>query len=234
METSTNTAPPVPLARLVGRLVQAGQLKDTHGDTVHGALIDCGEALLQSVKLPLYQDVQVMHFRSTPDEIVEYLNAGIPVKTLREVYERLRADLDTPREPLPLPASGLLGDLRRHISMMAPHQKDRRQGRLLIDAAQEIARLRDGIDCAANALTDSALCSGRTCGARLDTAEEIAKSLMRTCYDEANRLANHGSSGLEKLVMTQLYDAANAAKARLNAEVSDGSEPPMTLKSKPA
>jgi len=56
----------------------------------------------------------------------------------------------------------------------------------------------------------------RTCGARLDTAEEIAKSLMRTCYDEANRLANHGSSGLEKLVMTQLYDAANAAKARLN------------------
>ena len=39
---------------------------------------------------------------------------------------------------------------------------------------------------------------------------------MRTCYDEANRLANHGSSGLEKLVMTQLYDAANAAKARLN------------------
>ncbi len=57
----------------------------------------------------------------------------------------------------------------------------------------------------------------RTCGAQLDTAEEIAKSLMRTCYDEANRLANHGSSGLEKLVMTHLYDAANAAKKKLNA-----------------
>lgn len=40
---------------------------------------------------------------------------------------------------------------------------------------------------------------------------------MRTCYDEANRLANHGSNGLEKLVMSLLYDAANAAKARLNA-----------------
>ena len=56
----------------------------------------------------------------------------------------------------------------------------------------------------------------RTCWARLDTAEEIAKALMRTCYDEANRLANHGSSGLEKLVMTQLYAAANAAKNKLN------------------
>lgn len=41
---------------------------------------------------------------------------------------------------------------------------------------------------------------------------------MRTCYDEANRLANHGSSGLEKLVMAQLYDAANAAKEKLNDE----------------
>ena len=43
---------------------------------------------------------------------------------------------------------------------------------------------------------------------------------MRTCYDEANRLANHGSSGLEKLVMTQLYDAANAAKEKLNDALS--------------
>lgn len=48
--------------------------------------------------------------------------------------------------------------------------------------------------------------------------EKIARSLMRTCYDEANRLANHGSNGLEKLVMSQLYDAANAAKARLNSD----------------
>ena len=63
----------------------------------------------------------------------------------------------------------------------------------------------------------------RTCGERLDTAEAIAKSLMRTCYDEANRLANHGSSGLENLVMTQLYDAANAAKARLNSALSEPS-----------
>jgi hypothetical protein len=46
--------------------------------------------------------------------------------------------------------------------------------------------------------------------------EALATALMRTCYDEANRLANHGSGGLEKLVMTQLYDAANAAKKKLN------------------
>lgn len=46
--------------------------------------------------------------------------------------------------------------------------------------------------------------------------EALATALMRTCYDEANRLANHGSSGLETRVMSQLYDAANAAKEKLN------------------
>jgi len=50
--------------------------------------------------------------------------------------------------------------------------------------------------------------------------EALATALMRTCYDEANRLANHGSSGLETRVMSQLYDAANAAKEKLNAQVS--------------
>ena len=97
MKTSTHTATPVPLSRLVGQLVQAGQLKDTNGDPVHGVLIDCGKAVLQSVKIPFYQDVQVMHFRSTPEEIMEYLDAGIPAKTLREVYERLRAGLEPTR-----------------------------------------------------------------------------------------------------------------------------------------
>jgi hypothetical protein len=41
---------------------------------------------------------------------------------------------------------------------------------------------------------------------------------MRICYDEANRLANHGSNGLENLVMSQLYDAANDAKKKLNSD----------------
>lgn len=45
---------------------------------------------------------------------------------------------------------------------------------------------------------------------------QTARELMRVCYDEANRLANHGSNGLEKLVMSQLYDAANDAKKKLN------------------
>ena len=82
---------------LIGKLVQAGQLKDAHGEAVHGVLLDCGKAVLQSVKLPLYQEVQVLHFRSTPDEVFEYLDAGIPAKTLREVYERLKAELEPPR-----------------------------------------------------------------------------------------------------------------------------------------
>ena len=61
--------------------------------------------------------------------------------------------------------------------------------------------------------------SGGASAVEVEIAQEMAKiarSLMRTCFDEANRLANHGSNGLEKLVMSQLYDAANAAKAKLN------------------
>ena len=63
--------------------------------------------------------------------------------------------------------------------------------------------------------------SGGSAAVEVETAQEmekIARSLMRTCYDEANRLANHGSNGLEKLVMSQLLHAANAAKARLNGQ----------------
>ena len=51
--------------------------------------------------------------------------------------------------------------------------------------------------------------------------EQTARELMRVCYDEANRLANHGSNGLEKLVMSQLYDAANDAKKKLNGSSAD-------------
>lgn len=51
--------------------------------------------------------------------------------------------------------------------------------------------------------------------------EQTARELMRVCYDEANRLANHGSNGLEKLVMSQLYDAANDAKKKLNKQLSN-------------
>ena len=58
--------------------------------------------------------------------------------------------------------------------------------------------------------------------------EALAIALMRTCYDEANRLANHGSSGLETRVMSQLYDAANAAKEKLNGEVSQSETKPTT------
>jgi hypothetical protein len=46
----------------------------------------------------------------------------------------------------------VLDALCRHIAMMAPHQKDRHQGRLVIEARDEIRRLREGIDSVANAL----------------------------------------------------------------------------------
>ena len=53
----------------------------------------------------------------------------------------------------------------------------------------------------------------------------VAESLMRTCYDEANRLANHGSNGLERMVMDHLYEAANEANARLAAAADDSEQP---------
>ncbi len=43
-------------------------------------------------------------------------------------------------------------------------------------------------------------------------ADACAKTLMRVCYDEANRLANHCSDGAARRAMQNLYDAANAAR----------------------
>lgn len=40
------------------------------------------------------------------------------------------------------PSSPLMDDLHQHVSMMAPHQRDRRAGKLLIAATDEIERLR--------------------------------------------------------------------------------------------
>lgn len=45
-------------------------------------------------------------------------------------------------------------------------------------------------------------------------AEDMDK-VVKECYSEANRLANHGSNGLEKLVMRHLYSAANESSAKL-------------------
>jgi len=56
----------------------------------------------------------------------------------------------------------------------------------------------------------------------------VAESLVRTCYDEANRIANHCSDGAALLAMSHLYDAANEAKARLAAAADDSAQPPTT------
>lgn len=55
----------------------------------------------------------------------------------------------------------------------------------------------------------------RACGENIDSLERVATELMQACYEEANRLANHGSSGLEKRVMSRLYECANDAKTRI-------------------
>jgi hypothetical protein len=47
----------------------------------------------------------------------------------------------------------------------------------------------------------------------------IAIRLMRACYDEANRLANHCSDGAARWAMGNLYAAANDAKQGLWSSV---------------
>ena len=86
----------------------------------------------------------------------------------------------------------------------------------------------DAAACSASPVTDDAWESynRQACGLhyvahKMRELEQTARELMRICYDEANRLANHGSNGLEKLVMSQLYDAANDAKKKLNKELAD-------------
>ena len=46
----------------------------------------------------------------------------------------------------PCGGSALLRQLESHIAMMAPHQKERRGGALLIEAKDEIKRLREVMD----------------------------------------------------------------------------------------
>lgn len=50
-----------------------------------------------------------------------------------------------------------------------------------------------------------------------EAARVALDAIIKECYSEANRLANHGSNGLEKLVMTHLYDIANETKQALAA-----------------
>ena len=58
----------------------------------------------------------------------------------------------------------------------------------------------------------------------------VAECLMRTCYDEANRIANHCSDGAARMAMRNLYDAANEAKARLAAAADDSAKAPIADK----
>lgn len=55
---------------------------------------------------------------------------------------KTKSDSTAPQlSPSPMADGDLLERLVRHISMMAPHQKDREGGRLLIESADEIKRL---------------------------------------------------------------------------------------------
>lgn len=47
---------------------------------------------------------------------------------------------------------------------------------------------------------------------REDELIAAGKKIMRVCYDEANRLANHGHGGHDRWVMENLYAAANEAR----------------------
>jgi len=47
--------------------------------------------------------------------------------------------------------------------------------------------------------------------------EQIIHRLMRVCYDEANRIANHCSDGAARWTMRNLYEAGNRAKEYLES-----------------
>lgn len=46
--------------------------------------------------------------------------------------------IEQPAAPTPVACSDLVRRLRAHIAMMAPHQKERRTGKLLIEATEII------------------------------------------------------------------------------------------------
>lgn len=51
--------------------------------------------------------------------------------------------------------------------------------------------------------------------AEVAAVQTLARSLMRTCFEEGNRLANHCSDGAARWAMQNLYNAANEAKKHL-------------------
>lgn len=81
-------------APIVGQLIQAGLIQDADGEAVHGVIIECERDVLRHAKIPLYSDVIVLHSRSTPGEILDFLNHGIPWKTIREVYAGIHSMLE--------------------------------------------------------------------------------------------------------------------------------------------
>ena len=85
--------------------------------------------------------------------------------------------------------SAWLDDVRRHIAQMAPHHKERAGGRMLIEAADEIDRLRDII--ARNALQRL---RGEDATELYVTADHIKDSLEVLSAWQASKSPNDPSS----------------------------------------
>lgn len=75
------------------------------------------------------------------------------------------------------PIGGCLERLVRHIAQMAPHQKYRTAGRLLIEAAEEIRRLRTAID--ETIFENAHLADGDNC-----TLIKIKRAMVPNAADE--------------------------------------------------
>ena len=68
----------------------------------------------------------------------EVLNASAPRSNDMNSHTPEPKYQDSPAAPTGVVCSDLLGRLRAHIAMMAPHQKERHAGKLLIEAADRI------------------------------------------------------------------------------------------------
>lgn len=63
-------------------------------------------------------------------------------------------------------------------------------------------------------------------GAKQPVVAEVATTLIKACYDEANRIENHCSDGAARRAGQHLYEAARDAEFRLAAAADDSAKAP--------
>ena len=77
---------------ITGRLIQAGRLTDTNGDTVHGLLIECDRETLMDNSIPLYRTVSIMHSQTPPEYILSFFLKHLSPENRMKVRDLFMAE----------------------------------------------------------------------------------------------------------------------------------------------